>query len=100
MNLLPRNDALRKSLRPVYREYAGWDGDLSSIRSFGDLPEEAKAYVAGMVKGILDSAFHGETLPESLPNLRYLGVGPMPSQIIKDIPQKHEEASKTSPRMS
>ena len=87
---VPRNDALRKSLRPVYREYAGWSDDLSSIRTFDALPSEAKAYVAGMVKGVLDSAFHGEALPESLPNLRYIGVGPMPSQIIKDIPETRD----------
>lgn len=87
---VPRNDTLRKSLRPVYREYAGWSNDLSTLRSFSDLPAEAKAYVAGMIKGILDSAFHGETPPDSIPNLRYLGVGPMPSQIIKDIPDTRE----------
>ena len=60
-----------------------------TLRSFSDLPAEA-AYVAGMIKGILDSAFHGETPPDSVPNLRYLGVGPMPSQIIKDIPDTRE----------
>jgi adenylosuccinate synthase len=41
-----------------------------------------------MMKSLLDVAYSGEPLPsaEKLPNLRYLGVGPEPSQIIKDVP--------------
>jgi adenylosuccinate synthase len=29
-------------------------------------------------------------MPATLPNLRYLGVGPEPSQIIKDVPATAE----------
>ncbi|MEM9157535.1 MAG: adenylosuccinate synthetase [Verrucomicrobiota bacterium] len=83
---VPRNEAYRKTLKPVYQEYAGWSEDISKIRSFQDLPAEAKAYIAGMVRAILDSAYHGEEGPEDLPNLRYIGVGPMPSQVIADLP--------------
>ena len=45
-------------------------------------------YVAAMMKSILDVAYAGEPWPttDKLPNLRYLGVGPEPSQIIKDVP--------------
>ena len=43
-------------------------------------------YVAMMMKSILDVAYHGEPRSAILPNLRYLGVGPEPSQIIKDVP--------------
>ena len=41
-----------------------------------------------MMKSTLDVAYAGEPwpAPEKLPNLRYLGVGPEPSQIIKDVP--------------
>jgi adenylosuccinate synthase len=41
-----------------------------------------------MMKSTLDVAYAGEPWPaaEKLPNLRYLGVGPEPSQIIKDVP--------------
>jgi len=46
--------------------------------------------VAGMVRGILDVAYSGEPRPSSLPNLRYLGVGAGPSQIIKDVPVTEE----------
>ncbi|MDQ8203148.1 adenylosuccinate synthetase [Pelagicoccus sp. SDUM812003] len=87
---VPRSETLRKSLKPVYQEYAGWKEDISKARSFADLPENAQAYIAGMMRSLLDSAYHGGEWPEQLPNLRYVGVGPMPSQIIRDIPQTRE----------
>jgi len=31
-------------------------------------------------------AYADQIWPKDLPNLRYLGVGPLPSQIIKDVP--------------
>jgi adenylosuccinate synthase len=83
---VPRNEAVRRTLRPVYRTYAGWEGDISTVRSFSDLPPSARAYAGGMMRAILEAAFHGEPWPARLPNLRYLGVGPEPDQIIKDIP--------------
>ena len=87
---VPRNEAVRKSLRPVYRDYPGWAEDISGVRRFSDLPVNARRYVAGMVKGILDVAYAGEPRPAVLPNLRYLGVGPGPSQIVKDVPATDE----------
>jgi adenylosuccinate synthase len=85
---VPRNEAVRKTLRPVYRSCPGWSGDISAVRRFGDLPLNAQRYVAAMMKAVLDSAYAGERRPAAaaLPNLRYLGVGPEPSQIIKDVP--------------
>ncbi|HZZ19793.1 MAG TPA: adenylosuccinate synthetase [Opitutaceae bacterium] len=87
---VPRNEAVRKSLRPVYETYPGWAEDVSNIRRFADLPESARRYVAGMVRGVLDVAYEGVPRPSALPNMRYLGVGPDPSQIIKDIPASAE----------
>ncbi len=87
---VPRNDALRKTLSPVYQEYSGWKEDISQIRSFADLPAETKAYIAGMANALLTCAYHGEEWPDELPNLRYVGVGPMPSQIIRDVPETKE----------
>jgi len=87
---VPRNEAIRKSLKPVYEIYPGWAEDVSNIRHFADLPVSARRYVAGMVRGILDVAYEGTSRPSVLPNLRYLGVGPDPSQIIKDIPASAE----------
>ncbi|WP_404421058.1 adenylosuccinate synthetase [Nibricoccus sp. IMCC34717] len=87
---VPRNDALRRTLRPVYSAHPGWREDISNVRSFGALPENARRYVAAMMRSILDVAYAGETLPAVLPNLRYLGVGPDPSQIIKDVPDTRD----------
>lgn len=87
---VPRNEAVRKSLRPVYARYPGWAEDITGVRRFGDLPANARRYVAGMVRSILDVAYAGEPRPAVLPNLRYLGVGPGPSQIIKDVPPTTE----------
>jgi adenylosuccinate synthase len=83
---VPRNDALRKTLRPVYTQHPGWSEDISQVRRFQDLPLNAQRYVAAMVRSLLEVAYHEETWPAALPNLRYLGVGPDPSQIIKDVP--------------
>jgi adenylosuccinate synthase len=38
-----------------------------------------------MVRSVVAVAY-GDRLPGTLPNLRYLGVGPAPSQIIRDVP--------------
>ena len=81
---------MRKALRPVYARYPGWAEDISQVRRFADLPVNARRHVAGMVKGIVDVAYSGESQPAGLPNLRYLGVGPGPSQIIKDLPSTVE----------
>jgi adenylosuccinate synthase len=89
---VPRNDAVRRALRPVYERYAGWSEDISGVRNFEALPLNARRYVAGMMRHLLAVAYHGERWPHEsrLPNLRYLGVGPEPSQIIKDLPPTAE----------
>jgi adenylosuccinate synthase len=87
---VPRDEAVRRTLQPVYRSYPGWAEDLSTMRSFAQIPQNARAYVGGMMRSLIECAYDGETWPASLPNLRYLGVGPEPSQIIKDIPPTRE----------
>jgi adenylosuccinate synthase len=87
---VPRNEAVRKTLRPVYTKHAGWSEDISHVRHFADLPKNAQSYVAAMARATLEVAYHGEPWPKTLPNLRYLGVGPEPSQIIKDVPAMAE----------
>lgn len=82
---VPRDDAIRRTLKPVYRKCPGWSEDLSNIRTFGDLPENAKRYVAEVLAAIIDVAYNGQR-PPVMPNLRYIGVGPLRSQIIKDVP--------------
>lgn len=85
---VPRTDTLRKTLKPVYAELDGWSEDISSVRSFAKLPAAAQRYVAFCTKAILDVARDGGVAAET--NLRYIGVGPDPSQIIKDVPTTAE----------
>jgi adenylosuccinate synthase len=87
---VPRNEAVRRTLRPVYTRHPGWAEDVSTVRRFADLPRAAQGYVGVMIKAVLDVAYEGESLPDRLPNLRYLGVGPLPSQVIKDVPSTEE----------
>ena len=87
---VPRTESVRRMLRPVYTRHPGWSEDISQVRRFADLPVNARRYVGAMMKSLLESAHAGATLPATLPNLRYLGVGPGPSQIIKDIPATAE----------
>jgi len=84
-NYVPRSDTLRAQLRPVYTELPGWQEDISAIRAFDDLPLNAKIYVAFCYKAMLSIAERFDN-PIERPNLRYIGVGPGPSQIIKDVP--------------
>ncbi len=89
---VPRNEAVRRTLRPVYSRHPGWAEDISNVRTFADLPVNARRYVAAMMRSTLEVAYEGLEWPAQgrLPNLRYLGVGPEPSQIIKDIPPTAE----------
>ena len=79
---VPRDDFERRTLKPVYKQLPGWTEDISICRSFTELPANARNYVAWMVKATLDVA----RCPGSVPRVRYLGVGPEPGQIIKDVP--------------
>ncbi len=86
---VPRHDAVRRALRPVYAQLPCWSEDISEIRSFEKLPIEAKRYVAFCLKSVLEVAGRDFGLMKT-PNLRYIGVGPLPSQIIRDIPSTAE----------
>lgn len=39
-----------KEVKPVYQEFAGWQEDISSIRSYSKLPKNAKAYLGALEK--------------------------------------------------
>ena len=84
---MPRDDAKRRLLQPVYVQLPGWEEDISAVRNFEDLPDNARRYIAVLMKGIVDVAYRDGKRPKTLPNLRYIGVGPDPSQIIRDVPQ-------------
>ncbi|MDR2430592.1 MAG: adenylosuccinate synthetase [Puniceicoccales bacterium] len=80
---VPRNEMLRRTLEPVYAELPGWTEDISEVRSFASLPANARRYVGFVLRTIVELAGPGA----GLPNLRYIGVGPDPDQIIKDVPE-------------
>ncbi len=82
---VPRNDAVRRALQPIYATLPGWTENISSIRSYAQLPAAARKYIAFTMAEIVRLAGRGHTLNE-LPNLRYIGVGPDPDQIISDVP--------------
>ena len=89
---VPRDPAVHAAVTPVYRAYAGWSEDISGVRTFDNLPLAAKRYLAGMVLHTLEIAYdeNPSRWPAKVPQLRYAGVGPDPSQIIKDAPEVRE----------
>jgi adenylosuccinate synthase len=88
---VPRDISTHRQMRPVYKQLPGWEEDISKVRTFDNLPLNAKRYVANMVKATLDVAYGDENeWPQVLPNLRYIGVGPDPDQIIGDVPETRE----------
>ncbi|NLX19008.1 MAG: adenylosuccinate synthase [Desulfobulbus sp.] len=42
---MPENIRKAQSAKPVYEDMAGWDAELSGIRSYEELPEQAKSYL-------------------------------------------------------
>jgi adenylosuccinate synthase len=88
---VPRDDSVRAALKPVYAELPSWTEDICGVRSFAALPAAARRYIAFVMKTTLAAAFRGgEPASGSIPNLRYIGIGPNPEQIIKDVPATRE----------
>lgn len=83
---VPRDEALRRALEPVYEDLPGWTEDLSVAKSFHDFPINAQRYVARMVSSVIEAAYPSGFEGRSLPQVRYLGVGPNPGQVITDTP--------------
>jgi len=54
---------------PVYKEYPGWTRDISKIREFDDLPENAKKFITGFER-------------DSKIGISMIGVGPEHDDII------------------
>lgn len=63
MSYPPLDTAALAACRPVYEELPGWTEDLTGIRSYEDLPENAKAYIRYLEDRI------------GVP-IRYISVGP------------------------
>ena len=73
-------------MQPVYANLPGWSKDIAGVKSFAKLPKNAQRYVAFLVKSVVDVATRGGATKAPLPNLRYIGTGPDPDQIIRDVP--------------
>lgn len=88
----PRDDQVQETLQAVYLQCPGWEEDISEMRHYADLPANCQRYIRTMVTEILKVAYGDDAgaWPETLPNVRYIGVGPEPAQIIKDVPATHE----------
>ena len=41
----PTNINLHKHLEPVYKEFAGWNTNITTAKSYDELPENAKIYL-------------------------------------------------------
>ena len=66
---VPEHQVRFENAKPIYEEVPGWKTDITGCRSFDELPQEAKDYVA---------------LVEQLSGVRvsFIGVGPDRDQII------------------
>jgi adenylosuccinate synthase len=88
---VPRKEKVRQKLIPVYKILPGWTEDIQKIKSFVNLPKEAKVYIAEMLGSLLDVAHpNGLTDLTKIPEIRFIGVGPDPGEIIADIPNTRQ----------
>ena len=58
------------NVKPIYREFEGWNCDISSINSYNDLPTNAKEYIE-YIQNILDT------------KIAIISVGPKRNQVIE-----------------
>ncbi len=48
LHYFPPSLALLEQCSPVYREFDGWEGDITNLRKFEDLPHQARRYIQGL----------------------------------------------------
>lgn len=91
-NRVPIEDSERLKVKPIYETYQGWSENLTAIRKFEDLPENAKLYVAALYHHTVNNAYANRSsiLAEELPKLDFIGVGPDPEEVIYDVPNPYE----------
>ena len=83
---VPRDEESRIKLLPVYEELKCWTTDLQSIKTFKEFPKEAKRYIARMITSTIFVAYGENWRAKSLPNIKFIGIGPDPKQLVRDIP--------------
>jgi adenylosuccinate synthase len=84
--ILPDTEEERSRMKPVYRTFASWREDISGVRRFEDLPENAKRYIGGMYRAMIEIAFPEGGTNDTLPKLAFIGVGAGQSEVIVDAP--------------
>lgn len=68
----PTDSDMLAACQPVYKEFKSWQGDITKITSFDDLPKEAQHYIKmGIMRHIPNA------------NLAYIGTGPGRNQGIQ-----------------
>jgi adenylosuccinate synthase len=73
LNYFPSDSAILEKCQPIYEELPGWRGPISEIRHFGELPSEARHYIAKLEKLL------------SCP-INFVSIGPKREQVIKVKP--------------
>jgi len=91
---VPRDESMRRKLEPVYEEFDSWSTDLQNIKSFVNFPIETKIYVSRMITSIIEVAYGEKWESKILPDIKFIGVGPDPKQIVTDVPSTLEFMSK------
>ncbi len=97
---VPRNESLRQKLQPVYKTLPGWNEDLRGMKTFHQLPAQAKQYIAEMLFSLVEVAYLSEWEKEKLPEIRFIGIGPDPGEIISDLPSSRELIESVSVKLS
>ncbi|MEK9772010.1 MAG: adenylosuccinate synthetase [Opitutae bacterium] len=98
--LVPRNESLRQKLQPIYQTLPGWTDELRGLTSFAELPAEAQDYIAVMLSSLVDVAYPNGWKNEKLPEIRFIGVGPDPGEIISDLPPAFDLLISTKVQLS
>ncbi|WKZ56730.1 MAG: adenylosuccinate synthetase [Bdellovibrionota bacterium] len=82
---VPLHEEEWKGCTPVYIDLDAWSEDLQGVRSFNELPEAAKLYVAAIYVATMRCAHLG-TLPpyDQLPPIGFVGVGPGRGEVLTD----------------
>ncbi|MCB9029920.1 MAG: adenylosuccinate synthetase [Deltaproteobacteria bacterium] len=85
---VPPFDAERSQLEPIYVSCDGWEEDISSCRTFAELPAAAQRYIGTLYRYSIEAAYPegGSILPWRLPTIGAIGVGPNRGELVSEVP--------------
>ena len=61
---LPADETAWRASEPIFREFPGWNEDISRVRCFMDLPLNARRYVAGVYYHIIANSMGAQMVKE------------------------------------